>query len=155
MLCSTRLVERPDKPANGPGLARDPLGAGSRRESPRRGVMEQERRQYRRLAIRLPLEYFAANDSEQRSLRTVSGNISTSGLYFEVDMIEGAPIPQMNSVLNVSLTVPPGDGYFPYEGQVTGTAEVVRCDHLAPQRPDAPARIGVGARFREPLKLAF
>ena len=117
--------------------------------------MQQERRQYRRLAIRLPMEYSAVDNGEHRALRTVSSNISTSGLYFEIDLIEGAPIPQLNSFLNVSLTVPPGDGYFPYEGQVTGTAEVVRCDPLEPQRADAPARLGVGAKFREPLKLAF
>ena len=117
--------------------------------------MQQERRQYRRLAIRLPLEYFDLKDAERRSLRTISSNISTSGVYFEVDLIEDAPVPKLNSVLNVSMTVPPGDGYFPYEGQVTGTAEVVRCDQVEAHRADAPARIGVGARFREPLKLAF
>lgn len=117
--------------------------------------MQRERRQYRRLAIRLPLEYQTVGQDESQALRTVSGNISTNGLYFEVDLIDGAPVPQLNSVLNVALTIPPGDGYFPYEGRVTGTAEVVRCDTLAPQRHDAPARVGVGARFREPLKLAF
>ena len=124
-------------------------------ELPRRVAMEQERRQYRRLAIRLPLEYFATEDGEPRTLRTISSNISTSGLYFEVDLIDGAPVPQPNAVLSVALIVPPGDGYFPYEGQVTGTAEIVRCDPLEPQRADAPARLGVGARFREPLRLSF
>ncbi len=101
------------------------------------------------------MEYSAVDNGEHRVLRTVSSNISTNGLYFEMDLIEGAPVPHLSSLLSVSLTVPPGDGYFPYEGQVTGTAEVVRCDPLEPQRADAPARLGVGARFREPLKLAF
>ncbi|NLE59285.1 MAG: hypothetical protein GX616_13065 [Planctomycetes bacterium] len=101
------------------------------------------------------MEYSAVDNGDHRVLRTVSSNISTNGLYFEMDLIEGAPVPHLSSLLSVSLTVPPGDGYFPYEGQVTGMAEVVRCDPLEPQRADAPARLGVGARFREPLKLAF
>jgi c-di-GMP-binding flagellar brake protein YcgR len=138
-----------------PVLRGNPAGAGYSAEFPDQMTMQQDRRQYRRLDIRLPLEYFDLRDDERRALRTISSNISTSGLYFEVDLVEGAPMPQLNSVLNVSVTVPPGDGYFPYEGQVTGTAEVVRCDHLAPQRNGDPARVGVGARFRDPLKLAF
>ena len=155
MLYGSRPAKKRIRVASGPGLARNLRGAGYSTEFPDQTTMQQERRQYRRLAIRLPVEYFDLRDDGRRSLRTTSSNISTSGLYFEVDLIEGAPVPQLNSVLNVSVTVPPGDGYFPYEGQVTGTAEVVRCDHLAPQRNGDPARIGVGARFRDPLKLAF
>lgn len=117
--------------------------------------MQQERREYRRLSIRLPMEYFDTHDDQRRVLRTVSGNISTSGLYFEVDLIDGIRTPALNSVLDVALTVPPGDGYFPYEGQVTGKAEVVRCERFEPANPETPARIGIGVRFREPLKLAF
>jgi hypothetical protein len=120
--------------------------------------MQQERRQHRRLSIRLPLEYSASADNGQRTLRTISSNISTGGVYFELDVIDGAPIPRLNSVLNVALTVPPGDGYFPYEGEVTGTARVVRCDPLESSTsspPDTPARLGIAARFCQPLKLAF
>ena len=155
MLYGSHTTSRRVRVAGGPGFARNPAGVGNSIEFPKQMTMEQERRQHRRLSIRLPLEYFDLRDDERRSLRTMSSNISTSGLYFEVDLVEGAPVPQLNSVLNVSVTVPPGDGYFPYEGQVTGTAEVVRCDRLDPQRSNAPARIGVGARFRDPLKLAF
>ncbi len=124
-------------------------------ESPMLATVETERRQYRRLAIRLPMECSPAGKGEAQSLRTTCSNVSTSGLYFEMDLIEGVPTPQPKAVLNLSLTVPPGDGYFPYEGRVTGTAEVVRCDQLAPHRGDIPARLGVAVRFREPLKLAF
>jgi c-di-GMP-binding flagellar brake protein YcgR len=120
--------------------------------------MDQERRQYRRLAIRLPLEYYAVEDGHQRALRTVSTNISTGGLYFELELIEDAPVPRVNSLLNVALTVPPGDGHFPYESQVSSTAKIVRCEPLAtpaPTQTDTPARLGVAACFCEPLKLAF
>jgi hypothetical protein len=124
-------------------------------ECPLTAMIQTERRQYRRLAIRLPLEYDSAGKAEVQTVRTVSSNISTSGLYFEMDIVEGLPVPEVKSVLNVALTVPPGDGYFPYEGRVIGVAEIVRCDELAPQRGDVPARMGIGARFRDPLKLAF
>lgn len=124
-------------------------------ESTLLATAQTERRQYRRLAMRLPMEYSPAGKGEPQALRTTSSNISTGGLYFEVDPIEGISTPELNSLLNVSLTVPPGDGHFPYEGKVTGTAEVVRCDRLASPGGEAPARIGIGVRFREPLKLAF
>lgn len=88
----------------------------------------------------------------------MTANISTGGLYFEVDLLDEVPPPEVHSMLNVELTVPPGDGYFPYEGRVTSTAEVLRCDSLREpptERPGGPARVGVAARFREPLKLVF
>ena len=92
-------------------------------------------------------------------MRTVTGNVSTGGLYFEMDLLDDrVPAPELHSVLDVELTVPPGDGHFPYEGRVTAAAEVVRCDSLpgSPARsPDAPLRLGIAARFRDPLKLAF
>lgn len=86
--------------------------------------------------------------------RSTTRNISTGGLYFEVDVPEAASRPEVNSLMAVELTVPPGEGYFPYEGRVRSVAEVLRCERL--DGPEAPSRrFGVAARFREPLKLAF
>ncbi len=120
--------------------------------------MEQERRQHRRLDIRLPLECYPVEAGRAQALRTVTTNISTGGLYFELDLIEGVSPPEPQDRLQVELTVPPGDGYFPYQGRVSSVAEVLRCDEL-PQAESAGgerfARVGVAARFREPLKLAF
>lgn len=94
-----------------------------------------------------------------RAVRTITGNISTGGLYFEMDLLdEDMPTPQLHSMLNIDLTVPPGDGYFPYEGRVRAAAEVVRCDPARPaasRHTETPTRLGIGARFRDPLKLVF
>ena len=115
--------------------------------------MENDRRQHRRLSIRLPVECCPSQLDRQHSVRTVTSNISTGGLYFEVDLIEGVAEPQPQSLLNVELTVPPGDGHFPYEGRLNSVAEVIRCDRLS--QTGARERLGVAARFREPLKLTF
>ena len=109
-----------------------------------------ERREHRRLAIRLPVE--CTQVGAGRGWRTVTGNISTGGLYFEVDLAEGDAPPETNALLNVELTVPPGDGHFPYEGRLSSVAEVRRCESLSVA--DA-RRYAIGAQFREPLKLAF
>lgn len=114
-------------------------------------VSDIERRQYRRLPIRLPLECFPAGETREHALRCVTSNISTGGLFFEADLVNGSGPPEVNSMLTVELTVPPGEGHFPYEGRVSSVAEVLRCERLPADRP----RIGVAARFREPLKLAF
>ncbi len=122
-------------------------------------MMDEERRQHRRLAIHLPLECYPSRLGPERAVRTVTGNISTGGLYFEVDLLDEVAVPEVRSLLNIGLTVPPGDGHFPYEGRVTTIGEVVRCDPpRKPPLPDPdapPPRMGVAVRFREPLKLAF
>jgi len=115
--------------------------------------MDKDRRQHRRLSIRLPVECFPAKLDRHHSVRTVTSNISTGGLYFEVDLIEGVSDPQPNSLLHIELTVPPGDGHFPYEGRLNSVAEVIRCDRLS--KSGAHERMGVAAQFREPLKLIF
>ena len=91
-------------------------------------------------------------------LRTVTKDISTSGVYFELPLFKGVTAPKLNSLMNVELTVPPGDGYFPYVGRVTSVAEVIRCDPLPVSdgmHSEVPQRVGIGARFQQPLKLAF
>ena len=114
-----------------------------------------ERRQHRRLEIRLPLECSSAESSGRpATFRTVTFNISTGGVYFETEASDIKP----GMRLNLELTVPPGDGHFPYQGHVTGTAEVVRVEPLAP-KTDAGGKTrgwsGVATRFDERLKLSF
>ena len=83
-------------------------------------------------------------------------NISTGGVYFEADLSNDLPPPEARSLLSVEMTIPPGEGYFPYEGRVRGVAEVLRCELMgAPDTSPGSRRVGVAARFREPLKLAF
>ena len=121
-------------------------------------AMDEERRQHRRLSIRLPLECCPKDGPKERTMRTVTKDIGTGGVYFEADLLEGMPAPELDSLLDIELIVPPGDGHFPYEGRVTSIAEVVRCEPLEPPPSagaETPLRAGVAARFKEPLRLAF
>lgn len=121
-------------------------------------ITEEERRSHRRLAIRLPLECRRAESDREQVFRAVTSNISTGGLYFELDLPEGAEALAARSQLNVDLTVPPGEGHFPYQGRLSSVAEVLRCEPLTnghASTPGGPRRIGVAAQFCEALKLAF
>jgi len=115
-----------------------------------------ERRKHRRLEIRLPLEYSFATLEDSLTYRTVTGNISTGGIYFE---IEGKS-PDAGGRLNLELTVPPGT-HFPYRGRVSTVAEVTRVIALAEPldssdqvHPQPSGRFGVGARL-ESWVLSF
>ncbi len=91
-------------------------------------------------------------------MRAMTRNISTGGVYFELDLTDGHAAPAEHSTLDVDLTVPPGDGHFPYEGRIRSTVEVLRCESLprnGGSGASAPTRLGVAARFCEPLKYEF
>ena len=113
-----------------------------------------ERRQHRRLAIRLPLEYCLFQAGRGSLVRSVSHDVSSGGVSFETD---GDPI-AVGTNLTVDLIVPPGDGYFPYTGRVRGDGEVVRVEPSthpgASPGADKP-RFRVAARFRDALELQF
>jgi hypothetical protein len=128
-----------------------------------RGVAQAvERRKHRRLAIRLPLEYCPKGQGRERPIRAVTANISTGGVYFETDVANGvrhgsleAPLGD-DSLLELELTIPPGEGHFPYEGRVRSVVQVVRRDDLpADASQGRSRRIGVAGRFHEPLKFTF
>ena len=112
-----------------------------------------ERREYRRLDIRLPLECRRRDGGEESSFRTVSLNVSTGGLYFEADMEDLQP----GMLLDLELTVPPGDGHWPWHGRVSAVGEVIRVCTIDPgtEAGSRARRVGVAARFRERLKLSF
>ena len=116
-----------------------------------------ERRQHQRLEIRLPMECACLQgepSGASAAYRTVTGNISSGGVYFEAEatgICEGM-------MLKLEMTVPPGDGHYPYAGQITGSGEVVRIEPL-PDRTDVGGQahkwVGVASRFKENLKLSF
>jgi hypothetical protein len=117
-------------------------------------MIRQERRKDRRLDIRLPLECSFPGQARPAGYRTVTLNVSTGGLYFETEATDIQP----GMLVRFELTVPPGDGHFPYQGRVTGLGEVVRVAPL-PSKRDAAGLVrnwvGVGTRFKESLKLSF
>lgn len=111
----------------------------------------QERRKHRRLEIRLPLQYCPSGDSGEHLCRTVTRNISTGGLYFETDDLEI----QAGMAIELELTIPPGEGYSPYQGQITSRGEVIRVDDLGPSAHVSTRMVGVATRFRDGLRLSF
>jgi hypothetical protein len=95
-------------------------------------------------------------------LRGLTGNVSSGGIYFETDLTGPEangfrePGPAGRQLLDMELTVPPGDGHFPYEGRVSTVLEVLRrVDLEASPTADRPRRIGLAGRFHQPLKLTF
>jgi hypothetical protein len=117
--------------------------------------MTKERREHQRLAIRLPVEVRRASSPDTAPLRTTTRNVSTGGVYFETPRGEFAPGAQVD----VHLSIPPGEGYFPYAGCVHGTAQVLRIEPLILDARESSGereeRDGVAARFRRSLKLEF
>lgn len=112
---------------------------------------KQERRRHRRLDIRLPLQYCSADESGVEVCRTVTRNISTGGVYFETDDLSIQP----GTLIDLRLTIPPGEGYSPYQGHISSIGEVVRVDDLGPTAHADTRRIGVATRFRDGLRLSF
>ena len=97
----------------------------------------------------LPLEYRKAGQPSTQLHRSVVRDVSTGGIFFETmldDLREG-------DLLDIELTIPPGQGHFPYQGRVSSTASVVRTEKLAGQITSP--RVGIGAAFRKGFKLAF
>lgn len=128
-------------------------------------TVQQEKRCHRRIEIRLPLECWKAGyEGGQRSpTRTTCRNISPGGVYFEAlikdDIVAG-------TMLSLKLTIPPGEGHFPYQGRVSTVCEVVRATAIdVDGQTDMNAgvghsiagyrRMGVAARFRDILRLSF
>lgn len=109
-----------------------------------------DRRGHRRLDMHLPLEAFTAEPGSAPSVRATTRNISPTGVYFEVP----AGALEVGAEVRLSLSVPPGEGYSPFAGRVTGTAEVVRIDQIVSERMEA-VREGIAARFLQPLRCAF
>ncbi len=112
---------------------------------------QQERRTHRRLEIRLPLQYCLASETGADVCRTVTRDISTGGLYFETDDLDI----RQGMLIDLELTIPPGEGYSPYQGRITCTGEVVRVDSTDLPSGADTRRVGIAARFREGLRLAF
>ncbi len=109
--------------------------------------MQTERRRHRRLDIGLPVAFCTIDDLTPVVGSTKTINVSAGGVYFGTDQ---AGL-EAGRALDVELTIPPGQGHFPYEGRICSQAEVVRLDTLDSE----PASWGVAAQFRDAPKLSF
>lgn len=118
--------------------------------------MPSDRREHQRLAVRLPLE--CRFPGAARALRSCTSDISAGGVFFELNVPQDLPVPQVNSVLELSMIVPPGPGHSPYQGRVSAAAEVLRCrpvDAAADAGTAGCERFGIAVRFKQALQLKF
>ena len=109
--------------------------------------MHTEKRRHRRLDISLPVAFATVDQGAPTSGSTTTLNVSTGGVYFGTRQPGLAP----GRRLNVELSIPPGQGHFPYEGRISSEAEVVRVDPLEGNT----GQWGVAAQFRNPPRLDF
>lgn len=111
-----------------------------------------ERRQHRRLQMHLPLEFCRASESAAGRHHTVTRDVSTGGIYFETAMDDL----RKGELLDIEMTIPPGEGHFPYQGRVSSVARVIRMEVPSGLVGRvANRRMGVGVAFRESFKLSF
>ena len=111
-----------------------------------------ERRKHRRLQMHLPLEFRRVTESAAGKYHSVTRDVSTGGIYFETAMDDL----RKGELLDIEMTIPPGEGHFPYQGRVSSVARVVRTEKPSGSAgPTANRRMGVGAAFRESFKLSF
>ena len=113
------------------------------------------RRAYRRLELRLPLEYQPANTPRANMSHTSTVNVSTGGVYFETAADDIRP----GQELSLELAVPAGDERFPPGGKITTIGQVVRTavlpDGAKKGSPKKFDRYGVGVQFQQGLRLTF
>lgn len=107
-------------------------------------ITDDERRQYRRMSIRLPVELQAPRESRPHIVRTLTQNVSTGGFYIESDAEDFVA----GEVLDVALTLPAAEGVSSYPTRARTRAVVLRVDSL-----DERSRFGIAARFVERLRM--
>ena len=83
------------------------------------------------------------------TMRAETRNVSSGGIYFVAPAGEW----RCGQELELILAVPPGIGYSPYGGHVTGSAEILRIEPV--ETREGTHRVGIAVRFRHPLRLAF
>ena len=110
-----------------------------------------ERRSYRRMTIRLPVECSREVAGAPQIVRTVTCNVSTGGMYIELDRPEF----RVGDRFRIELTVPAGEGVSAYEGRASCAGEVVRIDPPEPETVPSRRRYGVAARFLDRLRFSY
>ncbi len=110
-----------------------------------------ERREDRRIDLHMPVVCRRAGETSAKVFRTHTQNVSSGGLYVEVD----SPEFTVGERFDVELTVPPSEGVSPYVGLASCKAEVVRFDPLDRRNNETQRRYGLAARFLNPLRIAY
>ncbi|MCG8409462.1 MAG: PilZ domain-containing protein [Phycisphaerales bacterium] len=110
-----------------------------------------ERRQHRRMEIRLPVECRREDGDGACIIRTITQNVSTGGMYIELD----SPDFGVGDRLRIELTVPAAEGVSPYQGRAICAAEVLRVQPLSPKDAGDPQRFGIASRFLDKLRISY
>jgi hypothetical protein len=112
-----------------------------------------EKRQHRRLNLRLPLEFDRIEAGRCKTAHTMTENVSTGGIYFETTHEDLNPGEHLALTLNV-----PYDSRFPLQGQISTISKVLRRTRIEGKKSDSSAsftRYGIAVQFQQPLKLSF
>ena len=115
------------------------------------GSAHVERRAHRRMEIRLPVECRKEVNSESCIVRTITRDVSTGGISFELD----APDFCVGDELRIDLTVPPAEGVSPYQGRASCRAEVLRIHRIPVAIAGGVERHLIAARFLGRLRLKY
>jgi len=103
------------------------------------------------MAILLPVECRQDPGSGACIVRTITRDVSTGGMSFEVD----APDFQVGDRLRIDLTVPPAEGVSPYQGRASCHAEVLRINPVPAAITGGVERHLIAARFLGRLRLQY
>jgi len=131
------------------GLSRVPLLIKSQKDSP----AIPERRKDARIELRIPVELRQERPDGTNVLRTVTHNISSSGIYVEVDDADFT----VGEEIGVELTIPPAEGVSPYPSRASCPARIRRIARLGGPGSSLleNARVGVAAEFLKRLRLSL
>jgi hypothetical protein len=110
-----------------------------------------ERRLAQRLEIHLPIEFRQAREDGDFIVRTLTRNISSGGLYLELDRPDFKP----GDRVEAELSIPAAEGVSPYPGRATALVEILRVTPLDDRPGAAHSRHGLAARFLEPLRFSY
>ncbi|HKQ49747.1 MAG TPA: PilZ domain-containing protein [Phycisphaerae bacterium] len=110
-----------------------------------------ERRRDQRLEIGLPVEFRHAREDGDVIVRTLTRNISSGGLYLELDRSDFQP----GDRVEAELSIPAAEGVSPYPGRATVQLEILRVTPLDDRRGAAHSHYGLAARFLEPLRFSY
>jgi len=113
-----------------------------------------EKRQHRRLDLRLPLEYYKTDMGRPGVAHTMTVNVSTGGVYFETTCEDI----KTGDILALEVGVPPGDARFPMHGKFATTGKVVRTEKIrCPATKNQPefTSFGIASKFQEGFKLTL
>ncbi len=126
------------------------MGEAGRREAAEVELAagQDDRRTHRRLEIRLPVECRALRGDSTHIVRTLTNNVSTGGLYLELDAADFSE----GERIDIEIALPPAEGVSPYPGKARCQAEVVRVRELG---ANTTARYGIAARFLDRLRMSF